>query len=156
MFVLLLVICWIGAYIYLYVTKPIYEVTASILVKDEKKGADAERISDVIHGYGLTKIVENEIEVVRSKDLIRKVIDSLCLYSPVFEDGPLITKSAYKSSPIVVEIFEPQNIQATPRIDFAYDEKIQEVTIEDRNYPLNDWIKAPFGIVRKPIPLPIV
>src|SRR5687767_15968433 len=59
---LLLLICCLGiGYLYLYMTKPVYEVTASILIKDEKKGADAERISDAINGYGLTKIVENEV-----------------------------------------------------------------------------------------------
>ncbi|HTE28581.1 GumC family protein [Flavitalea sp.] len=148
LFVLLVLICWIAAYGYLYVTKPIYEVSASILIKDEKKGADAERISDAINGYGLTKIVENEIEVVRSKDLLRKVIDSLCLYAPVFEDGTIIERSAYKSSPVIIEILETENIQKIPRVDFSYDGKIQEVIIGDKNYALNKWIPAPFGIVR--------
>src|SRR5688500_1708588 len=97
LFALLLVLGYIAVYAYLYVTKPVYEISASILIKDEKKGADAERISDAINGYGPSKIVENEIEVVKSRDLLRKVVDSLCLYTPVFEDGPIVQKSAYTS-----------------------------------------------------------
>lgn len=149
LFALLLVLGYIGAYAYLYVTKPIYEISASILIKDEKKGADAESISDAINGYGLSKIVENEIEVVKSKDLLRKVVDSLGLYAPVFEDGPLVQKSAYTSSPVAIEISNSNNIRNdVSRVDFNYNVKTHKVSMGTKDYPLNEWISAPFGVAR--------
>ena len=129
LFALLLVLGYLGARAYLYVTKPKYEISASILIKDEKKGADAESISDVINGYGLSKIVENEIEVVKSKDLLRKVVDSLCLYAPVFEDGPIVQTSAYTSSPVAIEISNSKNMKEVSRVNFKYNAKTQNVII---------------------------
>jgi len=148
LFALLLFLGYIAAYAYLYVTKPVYEISASILIKDEKKGADAERISDAINGYGLSKIVENEIEVVRSKDLLRKVIDSLRLYAPVFEDGPIVQKPAYTSSPVTIELSNSNNIKDVKRINFTYNAKTNKVSMATKDYPMNEWVSTPFGIVR--------
>ena len=47
--------------VYLEYTAPIYGVTASILVKDEKKGLDDSKAEDALNFFGEKKIVENEI-----------------------------------------------------------------------------------------------
>jgi tyrosine-protein kinase Etk/Wzc len=148
LFLILLVLGYAAAYAYLYVTKPVYEVSASILIKDEQKGADDERISDAISAYGPSKIVENEIEVVKSKDLLRKVIDSLCLYAPVFEDGPILQTSAYTTSPVIMKISDVNAVRDVSRIDFKYDAKNRKVLIGTKKYSLNKWITTPFGKVK--------
>jgi uncharacterized protein involved in exopolysaccharide biosynthesis len=73
-FIVLLVISMGAAYFYLRYTVPIYEVSANILVKDEKKGIDESSILESLDMFGSKKIVENEIEVLKSRALMREVV----------------------------------------------------------------------------------
>src|ERR1700722_4975552 len=54
------------SFIYLKYTAPVYESTASILVKDEKKGLDDSKMAESFNLFGTTSIVENEMEIISS------------------------------------------------------------------------------------------
>src|SRR5687768_6715464 len=74
LFILLMLISFAVAWVYLKYQIPLYESYATILVKDEKKGVDE---SDVLEALDLPvgkKIVENEIEVLRSRKLMKEVV----------------------------------------------------------------------------------
>ncbi|RYE30172.1 MAG: hypothetical protein EOP48_32145, partial [Sphingobacteriales bacterium] len=73
-FVFSLFVCVSAAYLYLRYTKPIYEVTSTLLLKDDKKGGPSEDILSQLDLAGGSKVVENEIEVLRSKTLMAAVV----------------------------------------------------------------------------------
>ncbi len=148
LFALLLLISGLAAYAYLYVTTPVYEISASILIKDEKKGADDARILEALNVFGPSKIVENEIEVVRSKDLLRKLVDSLYLYAPVFEDDPIVTTSAYTTSPVAIMVANSNDIKPANKIYFRYNEQEDVIAIGAHKYSLNTWVSTPFGTIK--------
>src|SRR6476661_854065 len=72
-YVVLMIIFGIGAFAYMRYATPFYEITTNILLKDEKKGADDSQILEALNMYSSKKIVENEIEVLKSKALMREV-----------------------------------------------------------------------------------
>lgn len=148
LFILLVAICGAAAYAYLHITAPVYEASATLLIKDDKKGADASKILEALNIYSADKIVENETEVIQSKDLIREAVDSLQLYASFFEDGQLISRDAYTTSPITITLQNPERVQDTDRIDFAFSKKNQSVTINGKSYSLNKWVLTPFGIAK--------
>src|SRR3982074_2942538 len=57
-------------YFKLKYTIPIYESTASVLIKDEKKGQEDSKMEEVLNVFGTKKIVENELEIFHSNSLI--------------------------------------------------------------------------------------
>ena len=69
--------------------RPCTEAYATILVKDEKKGVDESNVLEALEIPAAKKIVENEIEVIRSRKLVREVVSELHLYAPIFEKGKL-------------------------------------------------------------------
>ena len=87
LFIIMILFCMGAAFLYLRYAVPVYEVTASLMVKDEKKGLDDSKILESLNLFGGKKIVENEIEVLHSRALMRKVVQDLHLYAPLFQDG---------------------------------------------------------------------
>ncbi len=51
-----------------------YEASASILIKDEKKGVDDSKVVEQFNIFGSKKIVENEIEMIRSRTLLEMLL----------------------------------------------------------------------------------
>ena len=62
---------------YLRLTTPIYNISATVLIKDEKKGGGASMSSDLekmgLEGFvSSSSNVDNEIEVLRSKVFVQR------------------------------------------------------------------------------------
>src|SRR3954449_8443922 len=74
LFLILIVISIAGAWLYLKYSTPMYQASASILIKDERKGSDESKLTESLDYLSSKKIVENEIEVIRAKTLLKKVV----------------------------------------------------------------------------------
>src|ERR1035437_3994756 len=111
LFLLLLLISMSGAWIYLRYKVPVYMSTATILIKDDKKGADSKDIMEALDIFGSKKTVENEVEVLKSKTLMQEVVKNLHLYAPLIVEGRVTSQSAYVLSPIVIEAKDPDSLK---------------------------------------------
>lgn len=83
-FVGAVIVCLISAYIYLYVATPVYNISATVLIKDDKKGGSSNNVAglDELGLSGLitsSQSIDNEIEVLRSKTLVKEVVNYLNL-----------------------------------------------------------------------------
>jgi len=151
LFIVLMMLAGLGGLIYLRYSLPVYETTASVLIKDEKKGLDDSKIMESLNIFSPNNIVENEIEVLQSRGLMNGVVNALHLYAPVFSEGHVRSVTAYTSSPIVVEAFNPDALDTTlgeNKIYFKYDSSKKLVNIENKNYPLNQWVNTSYGKLR--------
>ncbi|MCC9138538.1 GumC family protein [Pontibacter silvestris] len=149
LFILLLVVSLVGAWGYLNIyATPTYEVSASLLIKDEKKGVVDSKMTESIDAFTSNKIVENEINIIHSHALLKKVVDKLQLYAPVYEEGKVKSISAYASSPIKIKLKRPDKAQEQAKIYFTFDEVQNRVTIDNKAYKLNKWVKTPYGEMR--------
>ncbi|MEO7043806.1 MAG: Wzz/FepE/Etk N-terminal domain-containing protein, partial [Ferruginibacter sp.] len=120
LFLILVFLGAAGAYVYLKTTIPIYETSASILIKDEKKGSDESKIMESLNLLGTKKIVENEIEVIHSRAILTEVVKNLRLYAPIFEKDRFVSRPAFTSSPVVFDILQPDSIIPTKEIPFVF------------------------------------
>lgn len=113
-FLVSLAICLTLAYLYLRYTNPVYNAVASIMVKDEKKGAeiiDNSMMKEIGLGSN-TKLVENEIEVLKSYDLMEAVVNNLHLYVSVQHVGTIRDVDVFRDEiPFRFEIENPRDIQ---------------------------------------------
>jgi tyrosine-protein kinase Etk/Wzc len=147
MFILLLMLGVSAAWFYLRYVIPVYESTAVILIKDEKKGLDDSKMLESFNLLATKKIIENEIEILRSRSLMTEVVKKLHLYAPTFEEGKLVTHSGYLTAPLKVQAFNTDSIKETDKIYFTYDPIAKLVSFENRNYPIGIWSKTPHGIL---------
>lgn len=151
LFIVLVILAGLGGLIYLRYALPVYETTASVLIKDEKKGLDDSKIMESLNIFSPNNIVENEMEVLQSRGLMNGVVNALHLYAPVFSEGHVRSITAYTSSPIVVEVPNPDALDTTlgdTRIYFTYDSTKKVVNINNKNYPLNQWVNTSYGTLR--------
>ncbi|MBK8089868.1 MAG: polysaccharide biosynthesis tyrosine autokinase [Chitinophagaceae bacterium] len=131
---------------YLQFATPLYESSASLLIKDEKKGEDDSKVIESLNQLSTKKIIENESEVIKSRGLMYEVVKKLFLYAPVYEEQKLKSVSAYSSSPIKIEAKYPDSlIGAHEKISLKYDQLKQQVTVDNKVYPINQWVKTPFA-----------
>src|SRR5665647_2734530 len=146
-FLLLVLISMSGAWLYLRYTLPVYKTTATLLIKDDKNSTPGKDLQDAFDMFGSKKNVENEVEVLQSKTLMQEVVKNLHLYAPVTMEARVLKQSAYVASPIVVEAKDPDSIKVAEKIPFTYNDTAQTVTINNKNYPLNQWVTTRFGIL---------
>src|SRR6478736_9054095 len=101
------------AFLYLQYTSPLYESSASILIKDEKKGQEDSKMEELLNLFNTKKIVENELEILRSNEVISEVVLQMRLYAPVYTESGwrgLIQRSAYTSCPVMVDAGDPKTL----------------------------------------------
>lgn len=145
LFLALIFICCLGGWIYNRTAEPVYETTATILIKDEKKGADENRLSQSVNLLESNKIVENEVLVIQSRDLADQVVTQLHLYAPTFEKGRLRNQSAYSTSPVEIVAVHPEKLPRVKNVKFTYDKSKEAVVIDRASYPLNQPVVTPYG-----------
>ena len=108
-FVGAVIVCLISAYIYLYVATPVYNISATVLIKDDKKGGSSNNVAglDELGLSGLitsSQSIDNEIEVLRSKTLVKEVVNYLNLYVTYKDEDLIPSKELYKTSPVQVNM----------------------------------------------------
>ena len=108
-FVGAVLLCLVGAWFYLHLATPIYNISATVLIKDEKKGGGA-GLSSELEDMGLSglmtssKNIDNELEVLRSKTLVKEVVNQLGLYITYKDEDEFPAKGLYKTSPVQVSL----------------------------------------------------
>ena len=104
-FVASIILCLAGAWLYLRQTTPVYNISASVVIKDDKKGGNSGGNLTALEGLGLVSSVSNinnEIEILRSKTLVKHVVSELNLYTTYTAKGSFNETELYKNSPVLV------------------------------------------------------
>ena len=123
-FLLSLIICVCGALLYLRYAEPVYKVSARMLIKDEqKKNNPAQMLAGVEDLGFLTNStgVDNEIEVLQSRLLLRDVVKDLKLYTEYRAEGRVIKPIVYNTQPVNIDL-DPQHLDS---LDYNLLEKSQ-------------------------------
>lgn len=144
-YVLLVIIGLTGAWIYLRYKQPVYQTTATLLIKDDKNSTPASELQNAFDMFGAKKNVENEIEVLQSKSLMQEVVTNLHLYAPVFIAGRVIHQSGYERAPVILEVKQPDSLTKVKEIHFKINTTENVVLIHDTAYTINQWHSTPYG-----------
>jgi capsular exopolysaccharide synthesis family protein len=149
LFLVLSFLCLAGAYLYLWYATPLYEAGASLIIKDQKKGSDDSKLMEQLDLINTNKIIDNEIEVIKSRILLAKVVKTLHLYAPVFEEGEFKSTSAYITSPVLIQASNPDSLIQYPKIYLEYDSAKSSVLLDAKyKYPLDTWLATPYGTLK--------
>lgn len=115
----------VGFFINRY-TPPIYQVSGTVLIKDNKSGLDPTSIMMMNYSFGNTQNLENEMFIIRSYSLRERVIKKMNLEVSYFEKGRFATAEMYKTAPYTVEFDRtvPQTVGLTYEISILDDGRI--------------------------------
>ena len=108
-FVVSVIICIACAWGYLRLATPVYNISATVLIKDDKKGGNTGGMAG-LEELGLSGLIsssqniDNELEVLRSKTLVKEVVNQLNLYVSYADQDEFPSKNMYKTSPVIVSL----------------------------------------------------
>lgn len=145
LFLVLFAVGIAAAYTYLKMATPMYECTASLLIKDEHKGTEESKTVESLDKLSTKKIIENETEVIQSASLLKKVVNRLYLYAPVYREETLKNESAYSNSPVQIELASIDDITPVEKVYFTYNYKDSTVNVGGTAYPVNKWLETSYG-----------
>lgn len=132
----------IGAFFYLKTLTPLYTVSSSVLIKNESKGgAYGANLEDLGFVSTSTQSFDNELEILRSRTLIKKVVTALDLYVSYSVPGQFRDTELYKQSPVKVWV-TPEEAErmgyAQVKMSFR-NQQLHEVLVEHEG---QEWKKT--------------
>lgn len=133
----------VGAFFYLKTQTPLYTVSSSVLIKNEssKSGNSGASLADLGFVTSSTQSFDNELEILRSRTLLKKVVTSLDLYIDYTLPGSFRPTELYKQSPVKVWITpEEADRLGSAEVDLHFKEnQLYEVTI---THNAQEWKKV--------------
>lgn len=137
LFLIGLLISLACAFAYLQTAKPVYEIKASMLIKDGTKAPNQQSALHEIDLSGTSKIIENEIEVLKSRQLLRMVVNDLQLWAGYQKKDGLVSRELYKSSPVKFTLLIPGG---------SMDRKSVNIVVKDQK---SFFLKLPDGSLKE-------
>lgn len=102
-FVLSVAIGLFGAYAYLRYATPIFNTTGTLVIKADQQGGGAnDKFDDLFRGERAQNI-QSEIEVLKSKGLMNRVVEKQNLQFTYYVKGKIRTIDIYKTGPFIVK-----------------------------------------------------
>ncbi len=121
-FLLAIIISILGAFLYLRYTIPTYTATTSILIKDNNKSGISSELAAFedlgIIGGGSSNNPENEIEILKSRKIIGKVVDELDLEVSYFAEGRVKKSEVYIKKPLEIAFLSKNPVYAVKDTSF--------------------------------------
>jgi len=151
LYVILVFLSLGSAFVYLRYVTPIYQASAKLIIKDESKGGGSEDsyINASLNLIDSKKNIENEMEVLKSRALMEKVVKSLYLTAPVTQEGKVKEGDAYAISPVMIEVKDIESAKEVKKVGFSYDRKGRTVVLSGKyRYPMNEYVKTPYGVLK--------
>lgn len=131
------VVCVAAARIYIYRAWPEYDISATVRIKDDKRGGGRTSAEmSLMTAMGLTGVsgnIEDEIEVMRSKSLVRDVVATLGLYVGYTVSGTLRDTELYDDAPVLVHIAPSEAEALTEPVGIVLDIDTGGVTVAISN-----------------------
>lgn len=118
-FVASVIICVASTWGYLRLATPIYNISSTVLMKDEKKGGGANMSSELgkigLDGFvSSSSNVDNEIEVLTSRSLAKEVVNRLGLFVTYMNEDEFPVRELYRTSPVLVSL-TPEEAEKLPQ-----------------------------------------
>ncbi|KAA1246927.1 polysaccharide biosynthesis tyrosine autokinase [Aquimarina sp. RZ0] len=141
------------AFIYLRYTPPQYKVTSKILIDDSNEsnsGPDLSTFNDLMVFNKSKSKLENEIELLRSRNLMIKVIKKLELNVRYYKKGRVLEVEDYPESNISINLVSDDSIFNKRKISFPVRIDSEEsYTILDEKNDNAEIIASKFGATTK-------
>jgi len=126
-----------------------YNISATLIINNqENTRAYSNQPFQAIDVFASRQVLDNEVLVLQSRTLMTHVVKQLRLYAPVSEKATFGSASAYLSSPVLVEAQAPEKLSKKNKVPFAYDPRSKLVRVQNKTYPLGQWVRFPFGTLR--------
>lgn len=160
-FVLSLLLCIGGGVAYLMLAEPTYRVSARMLIKGEDKNGNNSQMLSKMEDFGFltnSNGIENEVEILMSRVLLRDVVKDMKLYTEYRRVEPILKPIIYGKQPVNVDL-DPVHLDSIDRELLNGENSIEMTLTRDDQYYvvqgevlLNDDVMETFARKFKTLP----
>ena len=138
------------AFLYLRYSIPIYSSSGSMLIRSEQPGGQRNDELENLIGGNKASNIQNEIEVLKSRPLMMRIVDSLGLQFNYSAIGKIKTVNIYKQGPFLVEalVIADSSRSFTFNIKFLNDKTFRINKEEKMAFTFNQVFKNANGTFR--------
>ncbi len=135
------------AFLFLKFQVPQFRIQSTILIKDEKKGMGQDDLLKQLDIFSSNKIVDNEIEILKSYSLMEKVVKDFNLNITYSVQKRYRAVEIYDRSPLRLEVIVTGDLtyEGPFKISIINDHTVKISGVE---YPVNKEVSTPFGIFK--------
>ncbi|QNF32335.1 polysaccharide biosynthesis tyrosine autokinase [Adhaeribacter swui] len=152
LFALGMVLSVVGAFYYLRVTDPTYEVKAALEFKDLRKtgvNTNNKNLSLNEIAPNTTKLVENEMELLKSRKLVHQVIMDLQLWVSYQHQDSVKNRDLYAITPVKLTFLKQPTTFTIPELEIQIKNKnsfiLKEPDGKTKEYAFNSPIQNDLG-----------
>ncbi len=151
-FVISLVVCLGIAFLYIHTVIPTFKVGASVYLNDDNATKTSAVSMSADNPLVDTKsmIDETEIEIMKSRNSLLKVVDTLQLAYSYYQIGRWRDVPVYKSNPVCayMDSLSLANLKQPLSIDFTEEDGVLDVTVTDNDdYEVSAQLDSLPGII---------
>ena len=143
-FLVSVALCLFGAYLYLRYTTPIYRVTGTLSFKqdDDNRGG---KFNDIFLAKSVSD-VQSEIEILKSQELMERVVDSAKLQTSYYAVGKIKTLNIYNGCPFRLNIVRLTDSFNAFRMNFIFTSENEfRVNKEPTKFKFGDHFANVYG-----------
>ena len=147
------------AVFYVKTTTPVYNIRGAVLIKDAKKSLSGSpmgsmNILDGLSGFGgmSTNSIENEVEIFKSKKLVRDVVTLNPLQTTIYSTEGFRKKELYgDTSPVIIHVLSEKKNKKFPKKKFLLHYSIKDIEFESdefrikKKFNYDQLISLPFA-----------
>jgi len=144
-FLVSVALCLLGAYLYLRYTTPIYRVTGTLTFKQQEQSRGG-KFDDIFNAKNVSD-VQSEIEILKSQDLMERVVDSGRLQTSYFAVGKIKTLNIYTDCPFRLNIIKLTDSFSSFKMNFTFPAENEfRVNKESGRYKFGDVFENSYGL----------
>ncbi len=148
LFIISIALSLLVAYIYLRYATLVYQSTGTMVIQnDNKAGGSNDKLEQLMVSDG-NKNIQNEIEYLRSRPLMERVVKSLNLNFNYFVQGNIKELNVYRSVPFVVEALQIADSTRGFTLILQFDNNSFTVNKESQKFLFGQVFKNKDGVFR--------
>ena len=138
------------AFTYIKVTTPLFQIETDLLIKQDKDNATQGAGDDILKSMDLftsDKIIDNEVQILKSYTLMEKVIKALGLEVSYYGVGSVRKYPIYNDHlPFEIRLIKSNDQSYKDLISIKVRDR-QTVEINGKKFPINTPVQTEFGLL---------
>jgi tyrosine-protein kinase Etk/Wzc len=146
LFIISVALALLVAYLYLRYATPVYRSTGTLVIQEAENGTQGDTKFQELFSSGGGKNIQSEIEYLRSRPLMERVVQALNLNTSYFGVGNIKELNIYKISPIALQVVQLRDSSKTFSLKFQFlDEYRFRIDEDPKVYMLGQTFETDAG-----------
>ncbi|RYY61533.1 MAG: polysaccharide biosynthesis tyrosine autokinase [Chitinophagaceae bacterium] len=134
-----------GAFLYLRYATQIYSANALMIIQNDQKQANTDKVEDILLGSNKTQNIQNEMEILRSRPLMERVVNKLDLSFSATQHGKIKDLNVYRQTPFAIRAISINDSTHVFRFVILYTDT-DKLTVNGQPVSYNEAFKTSNGM----------